>query len=236
MGFKLRGKFLVGILAFLMAFGMCIPAALAVDPPLITAAEEGNLEEVKRLVESGANVNCKDKSGCTPLYYATCSCHPEVVEELITRGALIDVDMVIEAERRYDMCVTNECTLASDPFIGLSRLLGFEKESSLKQLPWSSEGCKKIIQLFAIHGVNFDKLYRLRLALKYHFSDAVEFLIDELADVDYFEGESESDLNRYMQEAVDDCCPKLIKLLVEKGADPNFIIYSGYGSETRILY
>ena len=36
--------------------------------PLNDAAKEGDLDEVKRLIKEGANIEAKDVSGSTPLY------------------------------------------------------------------------------------------------------------------------------------------------------------------------
>ena len=47
------------------------------------AAAKGDLDEVKRHLENGANVNAKDKYGWTPLHEASNNGHKEVAELLI---------------------------------------------------------------------------------------------------------------------------------------------------------
>jgi len=51
------------------------------------AVEKGDLEEVKRLLEKGADVNAKDKDGWTPFSRAANDGHKEVAELLIAKGA-----------------------------------------------------------------------------------------------------------------------------------------------------
>ena len=54
------------------------------------AAEAGNLEEVKGLIEEGANVNSKDTFGETPLHVAARKGYRGVMEYLISKGAEVD--------------------------------------------------------------------------------------------------------------------------------------------------
>ena len=58
--------------------------------PLGIAAYQGNLECVKLLIESGANMNHKCKKGSTPLYLAAQKQHYGVVEYLVSINGVID--------------------------------------------------------------------------------------------------------------------------------------------------
>ena len=55
--------------------------------PLHDAADKGNIDEVKRLIAQGANVNAKDKHTVTALHWAADQGHTAVVELLIAEGA-----------------------------------------------------------------------------------------------------------------------------------------------------
>lgn len=58
---------------------------------LIAAAESGNLDEVKRLVETGAELNAQDDRGRTAVMAATHGNHPAVVEYLLAKGADVNL-------------------------------------------------------------------------------------------------------------------------------------------------
>ncbi len=58
-----------------------------IGTPLHNAAAEGDLERVKRLVESGVDVNIKDRSGSTPLMSAINTMHFDVADYLLSKNA-----------------------------------------------------------------------------------------------------------------------------------------------------
>lgn len=56
---------------------------------LLTAAEDHNLSEVKRLLEAGADINAADEDGFTVLVTALSSYQLDVVDYLVQHGATI---------------------------------------------------------------------------------------------------------------------------------------------------
>jgi ankyrin repeat protein len=54
------------------------------------AAQDGNLEEVRRLVAEGRDINAFDSLGMTPLHYAVKAEHFEVAQFLIEHGANVN--------------------------------------------------------------------------------------------------------------------------------------------------
>ncbi len=60
--------------------------------PLWYAAERGDFEELRRLVEEGHNVNKRDEWGRTPLMYAADKGHTDCVEYLLQNGAQLLAD------------------------------------------------------------------------------------------------------------------------------------------------
>ena len=58
--------------------------------PLLEAAEKGDLQQVRALLDGGIDVNLRDRAGWTPLYKAVLHSHPLVVKLLLERGAHVD--------------------------------------------------------------------------------------------------------------------------------------------------
>jgi ankyrin repeat protein len=54
------------------------------------AIQEGDLETVKKIVESNGDVNNRDMLGYPPLNHATACCHKAIAEYLISKGADIN--------------------------------------------------------------------------------------------------------------------------------------------------
>ncbi len=61
-----------------------------VNDKLLKAAKKGSLEEVKTLLEKGADVSAKDQDGSTVLMYAALSGNLELVKHLVNRGASVN--------------------------------------------------------------------------------------------------------------------------------------------------
>lgn len=73
------------LLLVLLCWSSALLAAQSGD--LIAAARAGDLEQVKKLVEGGANVNARDKDGATPLLWSVVTSKREVAAYLIAHGA-----------------------------------------------------------------------------------------------------------------------------------------------------
>ncbi|MEK7607142.1 MAG: ankyrin repeat domain-containing protein [Patescibacteria group bacterium] len=58
--------------------------------PLHQAALEGRVDEAKRLVARGGDIEAKTNDGTTPIHSASVAGHPEVVEFLISKHAKVD--------------------------------------------------------------------------------------------------------------------------------------------------
>jgi hypothetical protein len=59
--------------------------------PIAEAAEDGDVDEVRRLLDAGADPNIRDDNGETPLFRALQGNHYEVAELLIDRGATVSI-------------------------------------------------------------------------------------------------------------------------------------------------
>lgn len=72
------------------------------------AASEGNTAAVELLIEFGADVKTKSKSGFTPLLFAVRNGHKETVEALLARGANAN-DTAPDGTSALNVAVVNAC-------------------------------------------------------------------------------------------------------------------------------
>jgi ankyrin repeat protein len=88
--FSLRTLFfVVTCFAFLGGALVCYQQVAAPDK-LIAASGRGEIESVKRLIDSGASVHIRDGWSTTPLMMAAGHGHVEVIRILIEAGAAVD--------------------------------------------------------------------------------------------------------------------------------------------------
>ncbi len=86
----LFGQLLATITLLFSLAGTGTTAADTLDEEFIKAAFAGQVSEVRRLLEEGANVNAKRENGMTALMGASLAGHQEVVELLLAREADVD--------------------------------------------------------------------------------------------------------------------------------------------------
>lgn len=67
--------------------GINVNESVSGRPPMHHAADGGHVDILELLVESGANVDEKDKHGMTPLLSAIFEGHKDCVEYLLSKGA-----------------------------------------------------------------------------------------------------------------------------------------------------
>ena len=58
--------------------------------PLHEASRRGNIVEMKRLIDAGADVNAKDKREWTPLHYASYNGHTDAMKLLLAVSNDVD--------------------------------------------------------------------------------------------------------------------------------------------------
>ncbi|WP_457664693.1 ankyrin repeat domain-containing protein [Thiolapillus sp.] len=66
--------------------------ALCVVPPLVQAAETGDLAAVEQLLDESGTLDLKDSCDWTPLMKAALNGHAAIVQRLIAAGAQIDAE------------------------------------------------------------------------------------------------------------------------------------------------
>ena len=78
-------------LGILLVFSLILTGCNNNQQQLIQAAKYGNIEEVKKLLTHGTNINAKDKNGDTALILATYEGNLEVVKLLVDHGADVNI-------------------------------------------------------------------------------------------------------------------------------------------------
>lgn len=91
-------KFLKFICLFLILTGTSL------TKELIKAISEGNISQVKKLLNEGVDVNIKDKDGSTALIWASSHGNKQIVKMLLEIGAYVDINIV----NKYIMLISEE--------------------------------------------------------------------------------------------------------------------------------
>lgn len=69
-----------------------VPEEIGGNIRLMYLVNEGNVEGIRELLESGVDVNFRDIDGRTALHVAACQGRPDVVEMLLAKGANVDIE------------------------------------------------------------------------------------------------------------------------------------------------
>jgi len=175
------------------------------ETPLMVAAHTGNVETVRMLLNHGADVSARETAaGQTPLMRAVAENHPAVVELLLEGGA--------DARARSINRFTPLLFAAQQGNVEIARLL----------LDWGGDVAEA-----APDGIGGDtnalKPFRpgteaatLLVAIDSGHEDMALFLLNRGADPNHH-GAGRSALHSAVQQHM----PKLVKALLEHGADPN---------------
>lgn len=210
------------------------------DDDLIYAAKKGNINEVIKLLNSGVNVNCKDKMGNTPLRKACKKGYIEIVKLLIEKGAKVNYT----DKYRQETALLKACKKADVEIIKLLVEKGADVEDLTSDktnslILASKHGNLEIVKLLIEKGVNVnhanrDKKTALNEACVNGHTEIVKLLIEAGANVNY--------IDKYKNIPLITACQKgyveIVKLLIENGADINYTgkdIYNMVGSELTPL-
>jgi len=218
------------IIKLLLAAGADVESPTAEgQTALMSVARTGNVEAAKLLIGHGAHVNAFETfGGQTALMWAAARRHPEMVDLLASHGANVNARAIV---RHYDRHITAEGR-AKDTYVGgLTPLLYAVREN-----------CKACVDVLIRHHANIllpdpDGIAALTLAMMNGNWDIARQLIQAGADVNQWDIYGQAPLHVAIEDAYvaaqhpanlgSDGTPNqidgkaMVKILVEKGADPN---------------
>ncbi|HMA11774.1 MAG TPA: ankyrin repeat domain-containing protein [Steroidobacteraceae bacterium] len=196
-------------------------------------ARSANVEAAKLLVKAGAKVDAREAFGeQTPLMWASARRQPQMMEFLISKGADINAN---GAARDYQRVATSESRAKSLDRGGLTPLMYAAREN-----------CRECVEVLLKHKVDVDqpdpsRVVPVSIAMLNGNWDIAKRLIESGADVNQWDWFGRSPLhvaianigNAGSRSPLDSDKPNqatardVIKLLVERGADPNQQLYYG---------
>ncbi|GFQ77336.1 hypothetical protein TNCT_578431 [Trichonephila clavata] len=218
------------------------------------AAQEGNLNIVKHLIDRGADVNSQNDAGSKPIHIAAREGHKDIVELFLNCKSL---NNYLGA---FDQSLVHYATMGSQPeilklLIDLKFDVNASDRNDLKPVHIAvSSNDKNILLILLQHGAYYDAFYNgltpLQLALYHNHGNCVQLLIliKELFDAVKHNNFSEVEncirkeviLNVKNSENIAPlhyACWKgyedIVNLLLENKADPNVI---GKGGSTPLHY
>ena len=197
---------------------------------LLAVARTGNVKAAERLLDAGATVDAKEKwGGQTALMWASARRHPEMMQLLISKGADVNARSI---DRDYQRHVTAEGRPKSLDSGGLTPLLYAARENCL--------ACVDVLlkNKADINLADPDSVSPLLVAIMNANWDLAKQLISAGADVNQWDVYGEAPLitaidlrNRIDGGRASIDAPNtatglaIIKLLLEKGADPNMQLF-----------
>lgn len=172
---------------------------------LIDAAENGNLDEVRKALEKGADVNAKDKYSNTALMKAAVKGHSDIVELLIEEGADTDAKDVFDETALFNAVLKGHFHIVK---------LLIENGADVNVKDALTEAIKggypHIVGLLIGYGADVNGKDLYEAACK-DYSDIIKLLI-EIGDFNVDE------INNALAGA---CSQRVINILIEEGGDLN---------------
>jgi ankyrin repeat protein len=203
------------------------------ETALHLVARSSNVEAAKLLIKAGAKVDAREAFGeQTPLMWASARRQPQMMELLISRGADVNANGAV---RDYQRVATSESRAKSMDRGGFTPLMYAAKEN-----------CRECIEVLLRHKVDVNKpdpsrVVPVSIAMLNGNWDIAKRLIEAGADVNQWDWFGRSPLHVAIanmgsagsRNPLDSDAPNkatgrdVIRLLVERGANPNQQLYFG---------
>jgi len=203
------------------------------ETALHLVARSGNVEAAKLVLKAGAKVDARERFGeQTPLMWASSRRQPQMMELLISKGADINA---VSAVRDYQRVATAE-----------SRAKSMDRGGFTPLMYAARENCRACVDVLLKHKVDVNlpdpsRVVPLSIAMLNGNWDIAKRLVEAGADVNQWDWFGRSPLHVALtnmgstgsRSPLDQDQPNtatgrdLVKMLVERGADPNQQLYYG---------
>ena len=183
MAYLLKSHWL-SICALVLLSYLPLHAAAGIQEDFMWAVEKGNVPEVSRLLEKGANPDLANRDGYTPLMIAAKDKNLNMAQVLIAAGAQLDI------RNRY-----GETAIMLASYHGLTELvrLFYIKDAEINHSGWNPltyaayGGHLDTLRLLLSGGANINSITdngstALMMAVRGNHVDAVSLLLDQGAD------------------------------------------------------
>ena len=183
---------------------------------LFEVVEKGDIEQVKKLISEGGDINVKDENGHTALHLAVINGNKTLVELLIAKGA----DIEAQNRKKQTPLTVAIKTLGEQNF-------KMKTKKYAKGIPSHEylRTAKEIVSLLIDNGADvnakteFD-LRPLHIAAMEALPDVVELLIAKGADVNGHSAGSRTPLHMTANFGINANHSKVVEILIDNGADP----------------
>jgi ankyrin repeat protein len=116
----------VGRMRWLHFAGAKVGTRTKLGSPLFLAANAGKLRAVRYLLDEGADVNCREAGGSSPVIEAAYNGHVEIIKELLLRGA--EVNAISDYGTALDVAISRKNTATAE----VLRHLGAKTASEIR--------------------------------------------------------------------------------------------------------
>jgi len=206
--------------------GMVILVAAAVVysyltlPALLIPAAQGNINQVRELLDKGADVNARDILGDTPLTFPAFDGYTEVVKALVDKGADVNARNRLGATA-LQFASGKGHTDVVELLIDKNADVNIKDNEGNSALRYAADkGYAEIVKLLLDKGADFnakdnDNNTPLTGAAQDGHTEVVRLLLDKGADIEIKDGDGDTAL----MDAADKGQISTVQLLLEKGAD-----------------
>ena len=215
-------------------------ANTCIASPLQEAAKQGNLDEVKRLIVQGKNINASDKCGSTALHEAVSYDHLDVTKLLISKGADVDAKTVYGETPLLVAAIHDNVTMAQ-LLVNNGAHVNARDIKGRAPLHWAARhGPLSMVELLIGKGADINAKNKrgetpLHYAAELGRQHMAEFLIARGADINARGNTGETPLHEALKEAFapknKDRYVSVAELMISKGAD---VTATDKGGETPL--